>query len=163
VGILDLDGNGQLDVLVLDRENAVLRTYRNISSGGVELADPNVVRLPAAGVSIHATGCPKAPAVIVLADGRLAVLSGDGETDTAAAELTPIKQVASTGAQLAIASEATGNISLFDACTGADHFLGLPGGMPADVAFARADARSSALALLDQDGKTVRLIRLSGW
>ena len=165
VAALDFDGDGKLDVLALDESEAAVRTLRNLSTPGkISLATADVLPLPSLGVSIHATGCTTAPAVIVLSDGRLAMVSRTGKVTLEAADLTPIKQVASGGAQVALASSATNNLSLFDACTVSDHYLGLASGMPANLALTPLTTnRAHELALLSPDTKTVQLIRLTGF
>jgi hypothetical protein len=165
VAAVDLDGDQKLDVVLLDQREAVARIYKN-GGGAANLKSATKVTLPAPGAKVVVTGCAENPVAILLADGGLVTLSRDGKVETVAADLKPIKAIASTRSSVAMTWGPDGSLALFDACTtdGAGVFPNIPTGNVANLAVsAFGDGDRQEMALLDADGKTVSVYQISGF
>ena len=159
VTAVDLDGDHRLDVAALDAQSPSLRTYHTVSQQPLDIQPVATLALPAIGVALHATGCPSAPLVVTLADGRLVALTDRGTIEPLVTELTPVHHVAASGDALALDSDRTPGMALFDACGGGGALLGLP--LPSIEAVAMTAASpvgaERELAVLEHDGRTVQL------
>jgi hypothetical protein len=163
VASFDFDGDGKRDVLCVDQSEATLRIYHN-SGGPDQLAAPALVDLPAAGQAIAATGCPDAPAVVVLADGRMVRITKDGKAATTASELTPITRAAAGPAQVAVGSKAaSGGVALYYACADSSELVQTPKADQIGVAMASGTDGHQELATLGADGTTVSVYELAGY
>lgn len=164
VAAFDFDGDGKNDVLAADQSEATLRIYHN-AGGPDKLAAPATVDLPAPGQAIAATGCPEAPAVVLLADGRLVRISKNGKAATTASELTPITRAAAGAGQVAVGSKAAASgIALYYACADSSQLVRTAAGDQIGVAITRgATDGHQELATLGGDGKTVSVYELAGY
>jgi hypothetical protein len=154
---VDLDGDGKLDVVVLDNQQPTAELYFNHGGPG-HLDGPVEVDLPSVATAVVATGCASAPAALVLSDGHLALLTKDGKVEAASAGLTDAKQLASSRQALAVTSDNAAGVALLDSCAHFGASLALPGSSAIDVALASSGVIGrNELAALDKDGKTVSL------
>ncbi|MFI5289759.1 MAG: FG-GAP repeat domain-containing protein [Polyangia bacterium] len=157
---VDLDGDGRLDVALLDAKEPAAYLYFN-HGGPAHLDAPVEVDLPSVGVAVAATGCASAPAAVVLADGHLALLSSDGKVKAAAAAVTDAKQLASSRQALAVTSDSAAGVALLDSCAHFGARIKLPGASALDVALTASGAIGrNELAVLGGDGQTVSLFGL---
>jgi hypothetical protein len=161
----DVNGDGKLDAVLLDQQQPIALIYGN-GGGPANFQLPATVMLPAIGQRVVPTGCASQPVAVQLADGSLVVISSMGKVKPIAAELTPVKALASTHASLAMSYGKDQALALYDACAtaGAGVFPNLQTTQIADLAIAPSNvAGTQEMGLLGTDGKTVSLYSLVGY
>jgi hypothetical protein len=164
VGLVDMDNDGLLDIVLLDQQEAVARVYGN-AGGYNKIKAPAQVKLPNVGVKVVVTGCQAFPVAVLLADGTLATISRDGQAQTVAADLKPIKTIASTWTSVVVTWGDKSSLAIFDACAteSSGVFPNIPAEHVANLAIgALGTPGLEEMALLDADGKTVTLYQISG-
>ena len=158
--VTDVDGDGRNDVAALDAKEPALRTYVTQSQKPLDIQPALTVALPAVGVALRATGCAATPLVVTLADGRLVAVSRTGKAEAILDQMAPVNHLAASGDALAVDSEHTPGLSLFDACAGGGALLGLPDPVAAVAMTAANPASVRELAVLQTDGNTLSLYQL---
>src|SRR5439155_27103816 len=100
--------------------------YVTHSQTPLNIQPDQTLTLPAVGVALRATGCAATPLLVTLADGRLVALTRAGKIEPILDKMVPVRHVAASGDALAVDSEHTPGLSLFDSCAGGGALLGLP-------------------------------------
>jgi hypothetical protein len=156
VGVIDIDEDGDMDVLALSREEAAGRLYKSNGAGTFEASD---VALPSIGASILSAGDCGWGALVVLANGAAVALDAAGVAGEASPELPAAARMAASPGGVAIASIGSRRVSMAGPCgEGAAEIGEAP--PAADLALDPSRGASERLAILGQDRRTVTVMRV---
>src|SRR5439155_26983916 len=160
VAAIDVDGDGRLDVAALDGSEPTLRVYHHRDAGAGGFDGPRAIALPATGAQVVASGCAAQPLRVLLDDGRVVALTGDGAIVPSLDGGGKVGALVATRDATAAAapSTAAAGLMLYDACAHIGVGLGLP--PSASVAMTAGAPSSERLALLAPDRATVSLYRV---
>jgi len=155
---LDVDGDQRIDLVAIDGQEKRVYTLRNAGGRG-RFEAPRVAELPARALSVAATGCTTAPAVLVLESGQLARLTPSGAGEPLLEFIHDARSVVSSGAAIVITTASA--TYLYDACATVGARLDLPLGSYAQLAVTQlAGPGQQQLAVLADDAQSVSLFKV---
>ncbi len=154
VAAVDVDGDGRLDVIALDRQTPALRIWMQADGGHFS---HQTVPLPAAPSRVVASTCAGVSARVLLDDGRVYALGPDAKLSSPLSMDPKVATLIATRDALALAAAPIGDLRLSDACAKTTVDVATPTSLAADL---RADTSFDRLALLSTDATTINLYRI---